>query len=157
MPAKIQPAIRNEYNALRDPGPAANAIVEALERSGHFPIHGGELSIVFVDDATIAKIHDRFMDDPSPTDVITFPADPEMESAGEIILSVDRARERAAELHEPFSRELTLYLVHGWLHLAGYDDREPQEREQMRQAEKQALAVLDANGASSNFTLVEEK
>ena len=152
---KIRPAIRNEYSALLEAEPTAKAITEALESSGLFPIQGGELSIVFVDDETIAGIHGRFMADPSPTDVITFPADTEMDSAGEIIISVDHARYRATELKEPFSRELTLYLVHGWLHLAGYDDRGPEMREEMRKAEKQALQLLDTQGASSNFSLKE--
>jgi len=71
-----------------------------------------------------------------------------MESAGEIIVSVDHARSRAEELGEPFSRELSLYLVHGWLHLAGYDDRNEADRAEMRKAEQIALGLLD------NATLV---
>ena len=54
------------------------------------------------------------MDDPTVTDVITFPADEAMQSAGEIIVSVDRAREQAAALGRPFSRELSP-LPHPWL------------------------------------------
>jgi len=46
-------------------------------------------------------------------------------------------------LGEPFSRELSLYLIHGWLHLAGYDDRSEAERTQMRAAEKDALDLLE--------------
>jgi probable rRNA maturation factor len=46
-------------------------------------------------------------------------------------------------LDEPFSRELSLYLVHGWLHLAGYDDRKDSDRAKMREAEQKALEILD--------------
>lgn len=136
--------INNRYSALADPEAAAIGLFKALHASGRFPITGGELSIAFVNDAQIAQVHADFMDDPTPTDVITFPADASMESAGEIIVSVDHARSRADELDEPFSRELSLYLVHGWLHLAGYDDRNDADRARMREAEREALAVLNA-------------
>lgn len=136
--------INNLSSALAEPGPAARRLFETLHASGRFPIAGGELSVVFVGDAEIARVHADFMGDPTPTDVITFPADAAMESAGEIIVSVDHARSRAGELGEPFSRELSLYLVHGWLHLAGYDDRAEADRAAMRAAEQAALAMLDA-------------
>ncbi len=135
--------INNQYNALVDPEAAATQLFETIHASGTFPITEGELSIAFVSDAQIAQVHADFMDDPTPTDVITFPADPQMESAGEIIVSVDHARSRATELGEPFSRELSLYLVHGWLHLAGYDDRNDADRAKMREAEQIALGLLD--------------
>jgi probable rRNA maturation factor len=96
------------------------------------------------------------MDDPTPTDVITFPAQPAMESAGEIIVSVDHAQSRALELGEPFSRELSLYLVHGWLHLAGYDDRNDTDRAEMRRAEQRALNVLDKADIAYGFTLADK-
>ncbi len=147
--------ISNQYKQLVEPIADAEQLFRALESSGAFPIASGELSVVFVDDTMIGQIHDDFMDDPSATDVITFPANAEMESAGEIIVSVDHARSRAAELDEPFSRELSLYLVHGWLHLAGYDDRNDSDRAAMRIAEQEALALLDQAGAGSNFQLTQ--
>ena len=104
--------ISNQYSELLDPDEAATALFNRLQESGRFPIAEGELSVAFVDDPCIAQVHADFMDDPTPTDVITFPADQSMESAGEIIVSVDHARSRAAELGEPFSRELSLYLIH---------------------------------------------
>ncbi len=145
--------INNQYSALADPGAAATRLFETLHAAGTFPITGGELSIVFVDDRQIAHVHADFMDDPTPTDVITFPADTSMESAGEIIVSVDHARSRAEELGEPFSRELSLYLIHGWLHLAGYDDRAEADRAKMREAEQLALSLLDAEIEPIEFQL----
>ena len=71
-PKMILPAVSNQYNKLHHAEITATAIIEALERSC-FPIRHGELSVVFVDDPTIAEIHERFMGDPSATDVITFP------------------------------------------------------------------------------------
>ena len=77
-----------------------------------------------------------------------------MESAGEIIVSVDHARSRAEELGEPFSRELSLYLVHGWLHLAGFDDRNETDRSAMRIAEQQALKILDKTSINTHFNII---
>lgn len=145
--------ISNLYNALLEPETATRALFTAIEDSKQFPISPGELSIVFVDDAQIARVHDDFMDDATPTDVITFPADAEMDSAGEIIVSVDHARSRAAELGQTFSRELSLYLVHGWLHLAHYDDRNETDRAKMRVAEQEALAILDQSDLAEQFVL----
>lgn len=150
---QLQLEINNLYNRLSAPEETARKLFAALESSGKFPIMPGELSIAFVDDAKIAQVHEDFMDDPSPTDVITFPADAEMQSAGEIIVSVDHARSRAKELGEPFSRELSLYLIHGWLHLAGYDDRSESDRTKMREAEQIALALLAENQLEQDFKL----
>jgi probable rRNA maturation factor len=76
-----------------------------------------------------------------------------MQSAGEIIVSVDHARTRAAELDLPFARELALYLAHGWLHLCGYDDRKDADREKMRAAEATLLDALDQLPQFPDFQL----
>ena len=145
--------ISNQCEGLAPPEAAVSACLGAIQESGLFPISEGELSIVFVDDSTIAQVHADFMGDPTPTDVITFPAEPNMESAGEIIISVDHAKSRSAELGETFSRELTLYLFHGWLHLSGFDDRSPEDRLKMREAEKQALELVDLTDDRYRFRL----
>ena len=54
---------------------------------------------------------------------------------------------------EPFSRELSLYLIHGWLHLAGYDDRAEADRAKMREAEQLALSLIDAQIEPIEFRL----
>lgn len=150
----VQPAVSNQYSELSDPVAATVARCACLERSGRFPIGDGELSVVFLEDAAIARVHGDFMADPTATDVITFPADPKMEAAGEILISVDHARARADEWSLPFSQELTLYLIHGWLHLAGYDDRNETDRAQMREAEKTALALVAADESCHPYTLI---
>lgn len=150
---KLSLEISNRYSRLEAPEAATLDLFETIQRSGKFPICEGELSIAFVDDTTIGQVHADFMDDPSPTDVITFPADTSMESAGEIIVSVDHAVTRALELGERFSRELSLYLVHGWLHLAGYDDRSEADRLKMRAAEQEALALLDEGQKTAQYRL----
>jgi probable rRNA maturation factor len=111
------------------------------------------MSVVFLDDQQICRLHGDFMDDPTPTDVITFPGDPAMAFAGEICVSVDHAFSFAQRKQIDFSRELSLYLVHGYLHLAGHDDLNPPAKRKMRQAEKKALSLLENSGKLPTFVL----
>lgn len=116
------------------------ALVKSLEC--YVPIHYDALSVAFLTEPDLCSIHKRFLRDPSPTDVITFPADPEdPEQVGEICISIDEAL-KYAELSS-LADELTLYLVHGWLHLAHYTDQTEQEQWQMRQMEQRALGFLN--------------
>ena len=149
----IQLEVSNQYNRLSSPENSTRALFEAIERSKKFPIKPGELSVVFVSDEQISEIHAKFLDIETPTDVITFQADTQMQSAGEIIVSVDHALSRAKELNVCFSRELCLYLIHGWLHLSGYDDRNESQRLKMRNAEQNALAILEKAQLTDAFTL----
>ncbi len=150
---QLQLEISNQHDQLTCPIQATRELFRSLEKSGEFPITSGELSVVFVTDNTIAKIHGTFMGDPSATDVITFPADSTMDFAGEIVVSVDHALKQVKALNEPFSRELSLYLIHGWLHLAGYDDQTEDECTEMRAAEKKALAIVDQAPVGNKFEL----
>ena len=105
------------------------------------PIGYNEISIAFLDEAAICDLHARFLNNPDPTDVITFPADKtEKYRTGEICISIDEALKYPQYALED---ELTLYLVHGWLHLAKYDDINPNDRSVMREMEAKALAFLD--------------
>ena len=125
----------------------------------------GELSLVFLTDAALAQLHADFLGDPTPTDVITFEGDAAAGLAGEICVSADAAARHLRQFVVPpsggirrkpakagttnsrqllaaFSAELTLYLIHGWLHLAGYDDLVPAKKRLMRRAEARALELL---------------
>lgn len=126
-------------------------LIETLDRTGAFDAPTGELSIAFVDKEEIGRIHDDFMGDPSPTDVITFPGDPEIEQAGEIIVCPQVAQEFADRENLFFSEELSLYIIHGYLHLCGFDDIDESDRKQMRLAEQQALSL--ASGKLPEFAL----
>lgn len=113
----------------------------------------GELSLAFLTDPAVARIHADFLSDPTPTDVITFEGNTSLESAGEICVSVDTAFSYASLHQRDFSEELTLYLVHGWLHLSGYDDLKPTKKRIMRAAEKRAMACLRTAGVLPTFSL----
>ena len=102
----------------------------------------GELSLAFLTDKALAKLHGDFLDDPTTTDVITFEGQPEFGVAGEVCVSADTAATFAKTRGKKFSEELTLYVVHGWLHLAGYDDLAPAKKRKMRAAEARAMTIL---------------
>lgn len=80
------------------------------------------VEIAVVDDETIARVHDEFLNDPSETDAITFPY-------GEILVSCDTAARYAAEHNLSPQEELFRYMVHGLTHLHGYLDYDPADRE----------------------------
>ena len=134
---------------FRAPVAKVRAVVAALDRLRWARCPAGELSAAFVGDAEIARVHGEFMDDPSVTDVITFPGDAPQGGepfAGEIVINVAQARREGPAHGQSARAELLLYLVHGWLHLAGYRDRRPAEAEAMRAAEARALAALRKAG-----------
>jgi probable rRNA maturation factor len=148
--------LRNHYHRLQFKPADVRGVFHALDASGVFSAPAGELSVVFLDDAGIGRVHGDFLDDPTPTDVITFPPDPEMDFGGEILVSVDHAMQFAVRKELDFARELTLYLVHGYLHLAGFDDLVPEKKRQMRRAEKKALNLLEKADALPKFGLFEQ-
>lgn len=113
----------------------------------------GEISLVFLTDPALARLHADFLDDPTTTDVITFEGDPALGSAGEICVSADTAAAYARQHRRDFSAELTLYVVHGWLHLTGYDDLRPARKRRMRAAEARAVQLLAAAGVRPVFVL----
>ena len=134
-----QLSISNAHPRLRFSRPTVAKAIAVLDAHAPKFLGGcppGELSLAFVTDSAIAKIHDAFMADPTPTDVITFDGDPAAGLAGEICLSADTAAAYAKTHGKDFPAELTLYLVHGWLHLAGYDDVQPAKKRRMRAAER---------------------
>lgn len=168
--------INNRHPRLRVDRRAIAAAIGVLDASAGKFLGGcpaGELSLVFLTDAALAKIHADFMDDPTATDVITFEGDATAGLAGEVCVSADtaaryvegprpcgpggrRTRPRLAgtrALQEKFSSELTLYLIHGWLHLAGYDDLQPAKKRRMRAAEARAMKLLRAAGTVPGFRL----
>lgn len=98
-----------------------------------------EIEITIVDDADIARVHGDFLDDPTPTDVITF-------HHGEILISADTALRQGREHGQSLDHETALYLVHGLLHLAGWDDHEESDARAMARLQegilRDALALV---------------
>lgn len=142
-----------------------NAQRSTRNRDNSSAVPAGELSLVFLTDSALAQLHADFLADPTPTDVITFEGNPAFGTAGEICVSVDAALRHVAPAvptlsarlsalsSAAFSTELTLYVVHGWLHLAGYDDLVPAKKRVMRRAETRAMNILRTHDCLPRFTL----
>ena len=101
------------------------------------------LSLVLVSDPTMARLNRQYHDTAGTTDVLSFDYGA---GHGELIISVPRAVAQARQFRTTPSRELALYIVHGILHLQGYDDRTPGPRRRMRAAERRWLRKLDFRG-----------
>jgi probable rRNA maturation factor len=111
------------------------AILTAAKSSDAPLHHLKTVEFSLVSDEIIAQVHHDFMNDPTPTDVITF-------HHGEIVISLDTAARQAAENGEPYEREVTRYIAHGLLHLAGWDDREEEERKAMHEVQERILSSI---------------
>jgi probable rRNA maturation factor len=104
-----------------------------------------EISVAIVNDPTIHQLNRQFLEHDYPTDVLTFPLESPEENgllAGEVIVSWDTAKRNAEELGLSAEGELLLYVVHGTLHLLGFDDHEEEDAAAMRDAERECLKIL---------------
>ena len=125
------------------------------------------IGILVVDNPTIRELNRRHLAHDYDTDVLTFPFDCVVTPGnhdvdqstlrgagkhieGEIVVSAEMAVDRAAEFGWRPEDELTLYIVHGLLHLAGYDDVDDAERLQMRKRERAILAHWKLASANSD-------
>ncbi len=106
-----------------------------------------EISVYFVSESAICELHRTYFDDPSPTDCISFPIDSEDDlitgrHLGEIFVCPKTAIHYASQHHLDPYEETTLYIIHGVLHLLGYDDILEEDIVRIRDAEKHHLEQL---------------
>lgn len=104
-------------------------------------IDSAEMSIAFVDDVESARVNQEFLRHAGPTDVITFPLG-DSPLAGELVIGAEVAARVANERGHSTAAELALYVIHGLLHLTGYDDKRVVARRRMRVREAHHLAAL---------------
>lgn len=103
----------------------------------------GNLSIILVDDKKIRELNRRFLQSDRPTDVLAFPLEDEDTGVwGEVYVNGNLAREQALMYGVSFGEELARLIVHGVLHLMGYDDGDENSREEMREREDHYLNRL---------------
>jgi probable rRNA maturation factor len=94
-----------------------------------------ELFVVLVSDRRMASLHRRFLHKPGSTDVLTF-------EHGEIFVSVETARQNARTFKSSLTRELRLYIVHGLLHLHGFEDRTEADARKMQTMQERILRQI---------------
>ncbi len=112
----------------------------------------GEVTVVITDDEGIQELNSDFMGEDQPTDVLSFPAQedggpfiaaPGSDAyLGDVVISYTQAAAQALEQEHPIERELDLLVVHGVLHLLGYDHAEREERDEMWVRQDEILAGL---------------
>jgi probable rRNA maturation factor len=98
------------------------------------------LSIAFVTNAAIRKINRQFLKHDFATDVISFPLGTDL--VGELVISAEFAVGEARKRKIPVEEELLRYVAHGILHLLGYDDHDPADRERMWKRQERELARI---------------
>ena len=139
MPSGIHADITNASSLPRLP---RTAIIEAIRQT--CKAHGcvsAMVSVVFVNDRRIRTINAKFLQHDYATDVITFPLD-DVAVDGEIYISVDTAAKQAKEYGVTLREELYRLVVHGVLHLLGFDDATPEMRAGMHEEENKVLSAL---------------
>jgi probable rRNA maturation factor len=130
--------ITNRQKALPIDRRRVRRVVEAVLCDAE--IADARISVAFVGDRTIAALHQRFLDDPEPTDVLSFVLERSGNSLeGEVVVSAETARARAAEYKSTPEDELVRYVIHGLLHLVGFDDATSRQRTVMRNKERAYL------------------
>ena len=120
-----------------------------------------ELSILLVDEATMAEHHQRWMDESGPTDVLSFPMDDAMPGRpdssepgtpilGDIVLSPEVAAAQAKEAGHSTADEMHMLSVHGVLHILGYDHAEPEQAKEMFGLQNRLLDAWRAKRAAAS-------
>jgi probable rRNA maturation factor len=131
--------VSNRQRALKFDTAILERAVEAVLAEAQ--IGEAEVSIAVVDDATIHALNRQYLAHDYPTDVLSFVLQRDAgRLEGEVIVSSETAIRSAARLGWAAEQELLLYVIHGTLHLVGYDDGTPEERDAMLKRETHHMA-----------------
>jgi len=143
--------LRIRFHPSVDPPPElipfpASALRDTLRTEGL--ADEGEVNCVLTNDAELADLNRRFRGRTGPTDVLAFPYDPADSGGvhGDVYVSIDRAREQAADRREPLEREIWRLFVHGALHLAGRDHDTDEAERAMLAAQELAVERVFPGG-----------
>jgi probable rRNA maturation factor len=131
----VQRTVRVSTSSLQRFAESACALVWKHKQRGAEIVSASAISVVFVSDSRMASLHKEFSGHAGPTDVLTF-------QHGEIVISVETAARQAPIFHSNLMAEIQLYLLHGLLHLAGFNDAEPRQRKRMHDLQEKLLTFL---------------
>ena len=114
-------------------------INKIIKKEGHKP---GEINIIFCTDAYLSEINVKYLKHNTLTDIITFDLSEKPGILqGDIYISLERARENAAKFKVSLKKEVTRLIAHGVLHLAGYKDKTPEDKQLMTAKEDYYLSL----------------
>ncbi len=123
------------HNMHPDVAPEEESVRQLIRQvSGELDLNMDSCAVICTDDERIRELHQTYFNDPDTTDVITFDLG-ERAIEGEIYICVDQAARQAAEFGVSTLNEIRRLIIHGLLHLAGYDDREEADRVEMKTME----------------------
>lgn len=150
MLEEIEISVEEEFRGLVNEDWVRKTARWVLKAEGTAPPY--EMSLVFTDSATVQRLNQDYRGVDEPTDVIAFHMLPQKEAdsslvlppdgvtrLGEVIISCPQAVEQAKEQGHSVNKELALLIIHGILHLLGYDHENPEEETKMRAREKELL------------------
>ena len=126
--------------SARRPDLIRAACREAFQSEGR-ALTGG-LTVLFADRRRMLGINKAFLGHSHDTDVIAFPYDEPQAGAGDIVISAPMARRQARELGHSVLREVLTLVLHGALHILGYDDHRPRDRRRMFAKQDRLLGAL---------------
>ncbi len=152
--------VNNESGVAMDAALVASVARFALDALHVNP--AAELSIIAVTEEVMSELHERWMEEPGPTDVMSFPMDELMDSSrrpdapepgpellGDIVLCPEFARSQARAAGHQLADELHLLTVHGVLHLLGYDHADAEQEREMFGMQARLLATWRSTRAEA--------
>lgn len=104
----------------------------------------GDVNVILCNDPSILEINTQFLGHDYYTDIITFDYTEQDTINGELYISIDTVKANAIDYGQQFPDELHRVIIHGFLHLCGLDDHTEEDIVKMREAENDALEVLDS-------------
>jgi rRNA maturation RNase YbeY len=148
LPAPLERVLLSEQGSAVGRGWASAVEQDACALLGAAGLDDGEqLSLMLCDDETIRELNCRWREVDKATDVLSFPMD-DPQLLGDLVISLDTAERQAKERSIATRDELRVLMVHGVLHLLGYDHEDtPEEHEEMRAAESKLLTRLGWAGS----------
>lgn len=148
--------VANEAGVPLEVEPLAALTRFALDRWGVNPL--AEVNVIITDVASMSALHEQWMGEPGPTDVLSFPmdelteagswqadpADPSPALLGDVYVCAQVAVAQASAHGHSFLHEVRILIVHGLLHLLGYDHAEPDTEREMFDRQEQTVAAFEA-------------
>ena len=138
----IRVSVANPYEYPLEFQTLKSTATTVLEGEG---VREAKVTIAFVDNPHIHRLNKQFLDHDEPTDVLTFPyTEPGARKLeGEVVIGYEVAKEYAADRGHDVNLELQLYVIHGCLHLCGFDDTNERVSREMRAKEREYLKRLN--------------